>query len=77
MRWLVTFSKSVTPDERKKVLTDMACQVDGEAEPVEIDDDVVIEVEGPSDLPERGRSVPVVKAIHPSSEYTLYSTDQR
>ncbi len=75
MHWLVTFEKSVTSDERSKVLTDMACQVDDEAEPIEIDDDVVIEVEGPSDLVERGRSVSVVKAIHPSSEYTLYSTN--
>ena len=75
MHWLVTFEKSVTSDERSKVLTDMAFQVDDEAEPIEIDDDVVIEVEGPSDLVERGRSVSVVKAIHPSSEYTLYSTN--
>lgn len=75
MHWLVTFAKSVTPEERNKILTDMACQVDDEAEPVEIDDDVVIEVEGPSDLPKRGRSIAAVKAVHPSSEYTLYSTN--
>ena len=75
MRWLVTFAKSVAPDQRNNVLTAMSCQVDDEAEPIEIDDDVVIEVEGPADLADRGRSVPVVQAVHPSSEYTLYSTN--
>ena len=75
MHWLVTFAKSVTPDERNRVLVDMSCQVDDEAEPIEIDNDVVVEVEGPADLPERGRSIPGVKAIHPSSEYSLYSTE--
>ena len=72
MLWLVTFEKSVTPDERNKALADMSCHVDDGAGPIEVDDDVVIEVEGPSDLVDRGQSIPGVKAIHPSSDYTLY-----
>ena len=76
MHWLVTFPKRVTPQERNQVLASLACQIDENAEPIEIDDDVVVEVEGPADLPERGRSVTSIKAVHPSSEYTLYSADE-
>lgn len=72
MHWLVTFAKSVTPNERDKVLKDMECHVDEAAQPIEIDDDIVIEVSGPSNLPERGRFVAAVRAVHPSSDYTLY-----
>ena len=73
MHWLVTFAKGVTAEKRCSVLASMACKVTEDSEPIEVGDDIVVEVEGPADLPARGRAAEGVKAVHPSSEYSLYA----
>ena len=72
MRWLITMSTVAEENEWKRLLEDLSCEVDEGVEPIPLDHEFVIEVDGPSDLPKRCEQQPNVSAVYPSSEMSLY-----
>ena len=72
MRWLVTFSNVVAKDKWMRLLEELSCEVEEGVEPIPLDHEFVIEVDGPSDLPKRCKKQPKVSAVYPSSEMSLY-----
>jgi|EndMetStandDraft_2_1072991.scaffolds.fasta_scaffold388991_1 hypothetical protein len=72
MKWIVTLDPA-TKDERLKVILEATgSSAEADAPMIPVDGDVTVEVEGPADLPKRIQSHPEVKAVHPSSEMTLF-----
>ena len=74
MHWLVVVPKSLTREDRIELFKRLAVTAHEDDIPVDFDDGWVIEVEGPSDLPEHCRSFKEVIEVYPSSEMT-YLTD--
>lgn len=72
MRWLVTLAKDIDPLVRDQALKAIKAVVDDPNCAVPVGETVVIEVDGPTDLPDRCRSRPEILSVHPSSEVTLY-----
>ncbi len=74
MHWLVVVPKSLTRDDRLELFERLAVTAHEDDVTVDIEDRWVIEVEGPSDLPEHCKSFEEVIDVYPSSEMT-YMTD--
>jgi hypothetical protein len=72
MKWLLTLSAETDDSRIRQILCSAGSTLDANASRIPIDGDVVVEVEGPEDLPSKLRSIPEIKAVHPSSEMTLY-----
>lgn len=73
MKWLLTVSKDMSKARLREVLEPSGVTISDSVAMIPMDDgDVVVEVEGPADLPQRVKGTPGVKEVHPSSEMTLY-----
>ncbi len=73
MKWLLTVREGTNRSRLREVLAPSGATVAEDAPMIPMDDgDVVIEVEGPADLPLKIKDAPEVKDVHPSSEMTLY-----
>ncbi|MGB9366798.1 MAG: hypothetical protein WCE79_12390 [Xanthobacteraceae bacterium] len=72
MKWIVTLESGIKHESVKRILEATGSSAEEDAPMIPVDGDVTVEVEGPSDLPKRAREHPEVKAVHPSSELTLY-----
>ena len=71
-RWLVTVQGDPDGTVLRRVLESLGVGDLDDLDPIPSDGDQVVEVEGPDDLPARAADVPEVRAVHPSSEMTLY-----
>lgn len=72
MHWLVTIKGELAPRTLRTVLARCGGEKLDDLDPIPLDGDQVVEVEGPHDLPDRAAAVPEIRAVHPSSELTLY-----
>ena len=72
MHWLVTVKADLKQDRLKEVLHALGVEALDDLDPIPIDGDAVVEVEGPKDLGRRAVGVPEIMAVHPSSDVTLY-----
>jgi hypothetical protein len=73
MKWLLTVNERMSRSRLREVLASHGATVDEDVPMIPMDDgDVVVEVDGPPDLPLRIKGAPEVKDVHPSSEMTLY-----
>ncbi len=72
MRWLITVSSSLDDSQLQDLLAELSCETSEDAGPIPLEQDVVIEVEGPPDLPEMTQRDARVIAVHPSSDMDLY-----
>lgn len=72
MHWLVTINGELDSRTLRTVLARAGGEKLDDLDPIPLDGDQVVEVEGPSDLPDRAAAIPEIRAVHPSSELTLY-----
>ena len=72
MHWLVTINGELNPRTLRTVLERCGSEKLDDLHPVPLDGNQVVEVEGPRDLPDRAAAVPEIRAVHPSSELSLY-----
>ena len=72
MKWLLTLKAHPGTTRLDEMLRSAGSQLEENAPVIPMEGDVVVEVEGPADFPDRVKSAPEVKAVHPSSEMTLY-----
>ena len=72
MHWLVTIKGELDPRTLRTVLARAGVEKLYNLDSIPLDGDQVVEVEGPSDLPDCAAAVPEIRAVHPSSEVTLY-----
>ena len=72
MHWLVTIEGELAPRTLRTVLARAGVEKLYDLDSIPLDGDQVVEVEGPRDLPDRAAAVPEIRAVHPSSEVTLY-----
>ncbi len=73
MDWLLTVKKQVPPDEIDALLASWGCERDAEIPPVPLgDDEQVIAVTGPRDLPQMAAHEVRVRKVSPNSPLTLY-----
>jgi hypothetical protein len=72
VHWLVTIKANLDPAALRDVLESVGVEDLDDLEPIPSDGDQVVAVEGPRDLPDRAALVPEIRAVHPSSEMTLY-----
>ena len=72
MHWLVTIKGELDPRTMRTVLARCGGERLYDLDPIPLDGDQVVEVEGPRDLPDRAAAVPEIRAVHLSSELTLY-----
>lgn len=72
MYWLVTIKGELDPRSLRTVLARCGGEMLDKLDPIPLDGDQVVEIEGPRDLPDRAAAVPEIRAVHPSSELTLY-----
>ena len=64
-------SKSLTHDRCLELFERLAVTAHGDDISVDVEEGLIIEVEGPSDLPEHCESFQEVLDVYPSSEMTL------
>lgn len=72
MQWLVTIKGELDPRTLRTVLERAGGEKLDQLDPIPLDGDQVVEVEGPRDLPDRAAAVPEIRTVHPSSEVILY-----
>jgi hypothetical protein len=73
MRWLVTTGSGMSIEALRQFLSPLGAEPAADAEPVPLgDDEQVVAVEGPRDLPARAAATPEIHAVHPDSEMQLY-----
>lgn len=72
MRWLVSVRAGTDLRRLLSRLEALGCSSEEGQTPVPVDDQQVIEVEGPRDLPRLARAERDIVKINPSSEMTLY-----
>jgi hypothetical protein len=73
MKWLITIKEHTSKSRLRELLRPSGSTLVEDVPMVPMEDgDVVVEVEGPADLPQRIKAAPEVKAVHPSSEMVLY-----
>jgi hypothetical protein len=72
MKWLLTLEAGIDHSRLRQILQSAGSSLAADAAMVPINGDVIVEVEGPADFPSKVRTAPEVKAVHPSSEMTLY-----
>ena len=71
MHWLVVVPKALTRAERNALFSQLVVTVNENDLPVDLDDGVAVEVEGPADLAECCKRFKEVLGVYPSSEMTL------
>jgi hypothetical protein len=72
MEWLVTTKARKGLSELESKLAQWGCELTG-TPPIPLgDDEQVIEVSGPRDLPEKARQDPDIIKVSPNSPITLY-----
>jgi hypothetical protein len=72
MEWLITFRKSVSPEEMARILDDSGCSAELDP-PIPLgEDEQVVSVSGPADLPRRLKAEEAVLGVNPNSTLTLY-----
>ena len=73
MKWLLTLKAHPGKARLDEMLSSAGSKLDeNEAMIPMAEGDVVVEVEGPADFPDRVKGAPEVLAVHPSSDLTLY-----
>jgi hypothetical protein len=72
MKWLVTLKADPGKARLDEILRSAGSRLDENAAMIPVESDVVVEVEGPADFPDRVKAAPEVRAVHPSSDLTLY-----
>jgi hypothetical protein len=72
MKWLLTLNADPGTSRLEEMLRSAGSRLGENATIIPMEGDVVVEVEGPADFPDRVKSAPEVKAVHPSSDLTLY-----
>jgi hypothetical protein len=73
MKWLVTTKTNIDLDKLNLKLSSLGCEQKDNQTPIPLDnDEQVITVEGPSDLPDRAKDEAGILKINPSSEMELY-----
>lgn len=76
MEWLVTFRNDVSNDVATNVLTTLVCEIAPNASFVPLgENERVISVEGPRDLPEKAKAHSEIVKVYPSSTMRPYSSD--
>ena len=72
MDWLITFKKSISADELERILAQSGCTAE-ESPPIPLgEDEQVISVTGPPDLPRRLQPEEGILKVSPNSPLTLY-----
>jgi hypothetical protein len=72
MKWLLTLKAHPGAARLEEMLRSAGSRLDENESVIPMGSDVVIEVEGPADFPARIKQAPEVRAVHPSSDMTLY-----
>ena len=72
MKWLVTLKADPGKTRLDEILRSAGSRLEQHTTIIPMEGDVVVEVEGPADFPSRVKQAPEVKAVHPSSDMTLY-----
>ena len=73
MKWLVTIPAGLDIKRVRAKLSALGCSADDDQEPIPLDNnEQVIEVEGPRDLPKRAAREHEILKVSPSSDLTLY-----
>jgi hypothetical protein len=73
MNWLVTVEKGKKQGEIDALLRSWGCERDAENPPIPIgEDEEVISVTGPCDLPQKAKGERRVRKVSPNSTMTLY-----
>ena len=72
MHWLVTVKADLKRDRLIAVLQALGVESLDDLDPIPIDGDAVVEVEGPKDLSRRAIGIAEIVAVHPSSDFSLY-----
>jgi len=73
MKWLVTTPKGIDVGRLIERLSAFGCTADPDLAPIPLDDnEQVIEVDGPKDLPARASGESQILKVSPNSEMTLY-----
>lgn len=72
MKWILTLEASTQRGDLREALEKAGSTLDEDTPMIPVEHDTTVEVEGPADLPRRLRNVPGIKAVHPSSDLTLY-----
>jgi hypothetical protein len=73
MKWLVTVPAGINIKRVRAKLLALGCSADEYQEPIPLDNsELVIEVEGPRDLPKRTAGEHDIVKVSPSSDLTLY-----
>jgi hypothetical protein len=72
MKWLLTLKAHPGTARLDEMLRSAGSRLEENAAIIPMEGDVVVEVEGPADFPSRVKEAPEVKAVHPSSDMTLY-----
>lgn len=70
-KWLITTKTCVDPAQLNSKLSALGCQQTSPPIPLD-DNEQVIEVEGPNDLPAKAESEVEILKINPSSDMELY-----
>jgi len=71
MKWLITIRPDTDLERLRESLGEWGCEVSSLA-PINLDQDQVLEVEGPSDLPELVRNEEVIVDIAPNSTMSYF-----
>ncbi|MBD3886752.1 hypothetical protein IFO70_34435 [Phormidium tenue FACHB-886] len=71
MQWLITLKKEVSPNQLDSLLAQCGSERSG-TPPIPLNDEQVIEVSGPQDLPQKLASDERVLKVSPNSSFTLY-----
>ncbi|MEM7226348.1 MAG: hypothetical protein AAF495_25460 [Pseudomonadota bacterium] len=73
MKWLITTQKCDLSEGLADLLAAEGCRLDRDEPPIPLgEDEQVIEVEGPVDLPDRLAHNALILKVSPSSDLTLY-----
>ncbi|RMH22950.1 MAG: hypothetical protein D6696_02140 [Acidobacteria bacterium] len=73
MRWLLTLRRDVDRQDLDARLADWGCRPSDDAEPIPLgEDEQVLAVEGPDDLPDRTRDEELVREVFPDSEMSYF-----
>lgn len=72
MKWLVTLEADIDAAQLQELLRPLDSTLLADTPMIPMGKEFVIEVEGPDNLANRIGVVSGIKAVHPSSEITLY-----
>lgn len=72
MNWLITVDAHADLQTIAARLAEVGCTGTENLSPIPLDDEQVIEVSGPPELPSTAQTIPGIRKISPSSEMMLY-----